>query len=57
MPAPLSSTYGPDLTGLIQIVRDLASKVDSIEDRLLTRHRLDDSRSQLGAYRRLLVRL
>ena len=42
---------------LIQIVRDLAAKVDSIEDRLLTRHRLDDSRSQLGAYRRLLVRL
>jgi len=42
---------------LIQIVRDIAARVDSIEDRLLTRSRLEGSRSQLGAYRRLLVRL
>lgn len=41
---------------LIGIVRDLAAKVDSIEDRLLA-DRPQDSRSQLGAYRRLLVRL
>ena len=41
---------------LIAIVRELAARVDSIEDHLLA-NRLEASRSQLGNYRRLLVRL
>ncbi len=41
---------------LITIVRDIANRVDLIEDRLLTR-RLDGSRRQIGNFRRLLVRL
>lgn len=42
---------------LIRIVRDIAARVDSVEDRLLTGSRLEGGRAQLGAYRRLLVRL
>jgi zinc transporter len=41
---------------LIQIVRDLASRIDSIEDRLLL-NKLEGTRSPLGSYRRLLIRL
>lgn len=41
---------------LIQIVRDLAMRIDSIEDRLLI-NRHENDRGQLGAHRRLLIRL
>jgi zinc transporter len=41
---------------LVGIVRNIADRVDSIEDGLLS-HRLDNSRNQLGNFRRLLVRL
>ncbi|MDP2227766.1 MAG: transporter [Moraxellaceae bacterium] len=41
---------------LVQIVRDIATRVDSIEDRLLGSH-IGNGRSQLGNFRRLLVRL
>lgn len=41
---------------LINIVRDIANRVDLIEDRLLSR-RVDGGRRQLGNFRRLLVRL
>lgn len=41
---------------LVQIVRDTVTKVDSIEDRLLA-DRLDNKRVNLGALRRVLVRL
>lgn len=41
---------------LIQIVRDLANRIDSIEDSLLL-NRLDKGRSHLGSHRRLLIRL
>lgn len=41
---------------LIQITRELADAVDSVEDRLLV-NRLDRKPAQLGAWRRLLVRL
>jgi zinc transporter len=41
---------------LIQIVRDLAARIDSIEDNLLL-NRLDGKRNHLGSYRRLLIRL
>lgn len=41
---------------LINLVRTLASRIDSIEDRLLT-NRLEQDRGMLGAHRRLLIRL
>ncbi|HUG24319.1 transporter [Piscinibacter sp.] len=41
---------------LVDIVREVASKVDTIEDDLLAR-KLDHKRVRLGALRRLLVRL
>lgn len=41
---------------LIQIVRDLAARIDRIEDNLLL-NRLEGNRSHLGSYRRLLIRL
>lgn len=41
---------------LVGIVREIAARVDSIEDRLLL-HRPDTGRSHLGNFRRLLVRL
>ena len=41
---------------LTQIVRDIADKVDGVEDRLLA-NRLERNRTSLGAWRRLLVRL
>jgi zinc transporter len=41
---------------LTQIVRDIADKVDGVEDRLLA-NRPERNRASLGAWRRLLVRL
>lgn len=41
---------------MVQIVRDATSKVDGVEDKLLA-NRLDTKRSELGAMRRVLVRL
>lgn len=41
---------------LTQIVRDIADRVDGVEDRLLA-NRPERNRSNLGAWRRLLVRL
>jgi zinc transporter len=41
---------------LVQIARDATIKVDNVEDDLLS-HRLEAKRSELGAMRRVLVRL
>lgn len=41
---------------LVQIVRDATTKVDNVEDNLLAR-RLETKRAELGAMRRVLVRL
>lgn len=41
---------------MVQIVREATTKVDNVEDNLLA-HRLDAKRGELGAMRRVLVRL